>query len=149
MEKNDIEIIQMSIDNFEEIKDALITDFDDFWNIDTLKDELNQSNSLYIIAKEEKKILGFAGIKIILDEAELMNIVTKKDSRNCGIASNMIENIIKYCTKSGIKKINLEVNIQNSIAINLYKKYNFKEVGRRKKYYNNTDDAILMTLECT
>ena len=45
------------------------------------------------------------------------------------------------------KMYKLEVNIQNSIAINFYKKYNFKEVGLRKKYYDNTYDAILMKLE--
>ena len=39
--------------------------------------------------------------------------------------------------------ISLEVNENNESAINLYKKYKFEEVGRRKKYYNKKDDAIL------
>ena len=42
--------------------------------------------------------------------------------------------------------MNLEVNENNTSAIALYKKYNFKQVGLRKKYYNNTDNAILMSL---
>ena len=46
-----------------------------------------------------------------------------------------------------LKCVTLEVNVHNEIAINLYKKYNFIEVGRRKKYYNNIDDAIIMTKE--
>ena len=91
--------------------------------------------------------VGFAGLKIILDEADLMNIVTKKCCRHEGIASNIMDKLIEYCKQEKIKCINLEVNIQNSIAINFYKKYNFKEVGLRKKYYDNTYDAILMKLE--
>ena len=87
------------------------------------------------------------GLKIILDEADLMNIVTKKCCRHEGIASNIMDKLIEYCKQEKIKCINLEVNIQNSIAINFYKKYNFKEVGLRKKYYDNTYDAILMKLE--
>ena len=38
------------------------------------------------------------------------------------------------------------VNVNNKIAISLYKKYNFKEIGLRKKYYHNIDDALIMTL---
>ena len=41
--------------------------------------------------------------------------------------------------------ISLEVNEKNIIAINLYKNFGFEKVGRRKKYYNGIDDAIIMT----
>lgn len=144
--KNDVTISKMQLIDLEKIKQNLKTDYDDFWNVDTIYEELNSSNSIYIVAKNEEKILGFAGIKIILDEAELMNIVTKKDARNLGIATEMMKEIINLCKENNIKKINLEVNTKNSVAIKLYKNYNFTEVGLRKKYYNNTDDALLLTL---
>ena len=44
-----------------------------------------------------------------------------------------------------IKALTLEVNSNNIPAQKLYEKFNFKRVGLRKKYYNNTDDAIIMT----
>ena len=112
----------------------------------------NKKINIKKIKKQFKKksldniIVGFAGIKIILDTAELMNIVTKKSFRANGIGKLMLEYLINMCKKEKIKTLNLEVNSQNTIAINLYKKYNFKEVGLRKKYYNNTYDAILMSL---
>lgn len=134
--------------DFEEIKDILQTDFDDLWNPEVLKEELYSDNSKYIVAKSKNNnsIVGFAGIKIIMNEAELMNIVTRKNARNQGIAKSMIEFLISMCKDNNIKTLNLEVNTSNTIAINLYKKYNFKEVGLRKKYYNNTYDALLMSL---
>lgn len=142
-----MEINKMEQSDLEQIKDCLTSDFDAFWTYDVLKDELSYSNSKYIVAKTSNNtIVGFAGIKIILDEAEIMNIVTKKSNRGKGIASLMLKHIISNCKNNNIKIINLEVNCQNTIAINLYKKYNFKEVGLRKKYYNNTYDAILMSL---
>ena len=58
----------------------------------------------------------------------------------------MLEELIKIAKEKKLKDITLEVNVNNIPAINLYKKYNFKEVGIRKKYYNNSDDAIIMTL---
>lgn len=75
-----------------------------------------------------------------------MNIVVKKDHRGQGISNFILENTINFCKEAKIKSINLEVNVENTIAINLYKKYNFSKVGCRKKYYNNETDALLMTL---
>ena len=145
MENYKVEL--MSNNDLESIKKILQTEFDEFWNYEVLKQELASNNSKYIVAKTlDNIIVGFSGIKIILDTAELMNIVTKKIYRKNGIGKLMLEYLINYCKKIGIKTLNLEVNALNTIAINLYKKYNFKEVGLRKKYYNNTYDAILMSL---
>ena len=145
MEKFKIEM--MSLNDLETIKDILQTEFDEFWTYEILQQELLSNNSKYIVAKSlDNIIVGFAGIKIILDTAELMNIVTKKSFRENGIGKLMLEYLINMCKNGKIKTLNLEVNSQNTIAINLYKKYNFKEVGLRKKYYNNTYDAILMSL---
>ncbi len=146
MEKNNIVITKMQFEDLQNIKQNLQSDYDDFWDLDVISEELKCENSIYIVAKSQDEIMGFAGIKVILDEAELMNIVTKKDSRNLGIATKMMEKIIQICKENKVSKINLEVNVKNTIAINLYKKYNFEEVGLRKKYYNNTDDALLFTL---
>lgn len=145
--EQDFKIFEMTLDDLNLIKDNLTCDFDEFWNYEILKDELLSSNSRYIVTKNINNIIvGFCGIKIIFDTAEIMNIVTKKDFRSNGIGTLMLDYIIDYCKNNKIKNINLEVNSTNTVAINLYKKYNFKEVGLRKKYYNNTYDAILMSL---
>lgn len=142
----EINISTMTLDDLEHLKDILESEFDNFWNYDVLKNELSSDNSKYIVAKnKDNNIIGFAGIKLILDEAELMNIVTKKNMRHFGVASSMLDYLFSICRKQNIKLINLEVNTQNTIAINFYKKYNFVEVGLRKKYYDNTYDALLMT----
>ncbi len=145
MEKNKIEISVMSINDLESIQNILLDSFDNFWSYETLLEESHSQLSTIFVAKYNNEIVGFTGIKKICDEAELMNIVTRKDCRHYGIASATLEYIISFC--KNLSCINLEVNSENSIAINLYKKYNFKQVGLRKKYYNNIDDAILMTLK--
>lgn len=146
---NKIEISQMSISDFNQIKNSLFSDFDDFWNTSTLENELNNEDSYYIVAKSmsSTEIVGFAGMKIILDEADIMNIVTKKNKRNLGIASLMLEKLIYIAKEKNFKKLTLEVNYKNLTAIHLYKKFNFKEIAVRKKYYNNIDDAIIMQLQ--
>lgn len=60
-------------------------DFDDFWNINILKQELKSDTSFYIIAKSDSDIVGFAGINLILDEAHIANIAVRKDKRRLGV----------------------------------------------------------------
>lgn len=145
-----IYISQMTLEDLNIIKDCLFKDFDDFWSYNVLKHELENSqnlNSQYFVAKLEEEIIGFAGILTIIDEVNIMNIVVRKDNRNLGVGSLLLEKIIDVSKKQKSNLITLEVNENNLPAISLYKKYNFKQVGCRKKYYNNIDNAILMSLE--
>ena len=140
-----IEITKMTVSDLDSFSDKLITDFDDFWNYNVFKSELENENSKYIVAKQDNDIIGFAGIWIAIDIAHITNIVVKKDMRNNGIGSKLLQELINMCKELKMKDITLEVNEHNVVAINLYKKYEFKQVGLRKKYYNNTDNAIIMT----
>ena len=140
-----IKILPMTLDDLEGIKTELEEKYDKFWTYGILKSEIANINSRYIVAKDKDGIIGFAGIRIILDEAHLMNIVVKKEKRGKKIGNLLLENLIKISKDAKAKSITLEVNIKNKVAINLYKKFEFNEVGIRKKYYNNVDDALIMT----
>ena len=137
-------IEKMNLNHLENIKDTLYSEFDNFWTISTLKNELENSNTYYIIAKIDEEIVGFGGLNQILDEMQLNYIVTKKNKRNLGIASKILDNLISFANTKNITSITLEVNEKNLIAIKLYEKFGFKQIGLRKKYYNNIDNAILM-----
>ena len=137
-------IDKMTLQDLESIKDILEKEFDDFWNYNILKSELKNTNSIYLVCKQNEEIVGFAGITITLDTAELNNIVIKKSHRGQGLSSLLLTNLIEHAKQKFCIKINLEVASSNQIAINLYKKFDFKEVGLRKKYYNGKD-AILFT----
>ena len=136
----------MNLQDLENIKDCLLTNFDNFWSYNILKQELENGKSKYFVAKQENEIVGFAGILLIIDQVNIMNIVVKKDKRNFGIGSLLLEEIIRYSKIHNATSITLEVNEKNIPAIKLYKKYGFKQVGLRRKYYNNEDNAILMDL---
>ena len=140
-----MEINEMKVSDLDSIADNLQTDYDDFWNYNILKKEIENENSILIEAKDEQQdILGFAGIQIILDEVDITNIVTKKNERNKGVGTLLLNKIIEISTQKYLRKINLEVNENNEYAIKLYKKFKFQEIGRRKKYYNGTETAIIM-----
>ena len=143
----DITIEKMTKNHLEQIKDILQNEFDKFWNADVLKKELENPLSTYIVAINEGQVVGYAGVWQPLDEGHITNIVTKLDKRGNKIATKMLEELINIAKGRDLKCVTLEVNVHNDIAIKLYRKYNFKEVGKRPRYYNNTDDALIMTLE--
>ena len=140
-----MEITRMTLTDLEQMKNTLYSDFDNFWSYNVLKQELENENTTYIIAKEKEEVVGFAGISICIDEATLNNIVVKKSCRGRGIGGELLESLIDICSDLNLKTFTLEVNTTNEPAIRLYKKFGFKNLGTRKKYYNNTQDAYIMT----
>ena len=142
-----MEMHTMMLSDLEEIKNILQTDFDDFWNFEIFKEELANNNSDYLVLRYDDEIVCFGGIKIILDEANIMDIVTRKDKRNQGFARFVLNELINISKEQNCTSITLEVNENNLPAIHLYKLFDFKEVGRRKNYYKNGNTAILMTRE--
>lgn len=139
----DIKVEKMTLNDLENIQNILISDFDDFWNYNILKDELESENSIYIVAKSNKEIIGFAGIKILLDEADIMNIVTKKCYRNQGIGTLLLKNLISISKNLNLHSLSLEVNEENKTAIHLYENLGFKNIGIRKNYYKSKNGKIM------
>ena len=134
----------MKTEDLDLIADKLESDFDNFWNYNIFKSELENKNSKYLVAKIDNNIVGFAGIIPIIDEADISNIVVHKNFRNRKIGSCLLEGLINLSTNLNLKTINLEVRESNIPAIKLYEKYGFEICGLRKKYYNNTENAFLM-----
>lgn len=139
-------INKMSISHLEEIKDILSTEFDDFWTYSVFKSELENLNSKYFVAIENDEIVGFAGIWKAIDDMHITNIVTKISKRHLGIASMLLEKLIEVSKEENVNSLTLEVSENNTYAIKLYEKYNFKKIGLRKNYYAQNENAIIMTL---
>lgn len=143
--QNNIKIYNMQKEDVLYLKENII-EFDDFWTEKMLEDEYNNDISFGFIAKNDmNKIVGFAFLWEPPYEIHISNIVVKKDMRNNKIGSILLEKLIEIARQKKKDEITLEVNINNIYAIKLYEKYNFEKVGIRKKYYNNIDDALIMT----
>lgn len=123
-----VNISPMTISDLDEIKDILSSEFDDFWKYEIFKEELANNNSKYLVLRYNNEIISFGGIKIIIDEANLMDIVTKKNMRNQGFAKLLLEELIKLSKNNNCTSITLEVNENNLSAYSLYQKFNFEEV---------------------
>lgn len=141
-----LKFTKMTLSDLDEIENIFDTDFPSSWKISTLKSELMNESSKYIVVRSDNEIVGFAGVWFSVDDAHITNIVVKKSFRNMGIGSKLLEKLIDLTKENYKASLTLEVNTKNTYAQKLYNKYNFKNLGIRKKYYNGTDDAFIMTL---
>jgi len=117
--------------------------FSDPWSLDAILYEIE--NSVCLVAIKENTVLGHVTMRHILDEGHINNIAVKKDARQNGIGTKLLEALITEAKKNGITAITLEVRISNTPALSLYKKHSFEIHGYRKNYYSHpTEDAAIM-----
>lgn len=140
-----MEFREMTLDDLNKISNNL-NNFDDFWTVGIFKEELSNSNCHYIVAIQDDEIIGFGGISVVLDEANINNIAVRVDKRNCKIGTQILQKLIDISKDLDCSFITLEVNVQNSPAIKLYENFGFKNLGIRKNYYEGVVDAYIMAL---
>ena len=122
--------------------------FSDPWTGAQLAGELdNELLSLSAAVGEDGTVLGYAEVRVILDEGTLERIAVAPRYRRQGIAEALLDAYIQY-GREHLAFLTLEVRAGNAPAIALYEKLGFREVGRRKNYYRaEHEDALLMTVE--
>jgi len=92
-------------------------------------------------------LLGYAGFWTIADEAHISTIAVHPDWRGYKLGELLIWVMVQEAIGKGAGVVTLEVRVGNQVAINLYRKYGFTIVGRRKGYYrDNGEDAHIMAL---
>lgn len=94
----------------------------------------------YII---DDKVIGYLDYSLIYDRMEIDNFTVLEEYRNQGIGTKLLAHLISIAIEYRVINITLEVRMSNDIAINLYKRFGFREVALRKFYYGD-EDGILM-----
>lgn len=121
--------------------------FETPWSLNAFKMELKSDIALYIVARDEDKVVGYGGLWNILNEGHITNIAVSEEFRNKGIGSKILSELIEVSKSKNTSSMTLEVRRNNESAKHLYKKYGFEEAGVRPKYYaDNNEDAIIMWL---
>lgn len=122
--------------------------FNDPWSENSIASELDNKLSLWLVALEDDKVVGYVGSQTVLGETDMMNIAVHPDYRKQGIGTALIVGLIGALEKRGSHSLMLEVRVSNETAISVYRKLGFDEVGRRKNYYRNPkEDALILRKE--
>ncbi|HEY8395030.1 MAG TPA: ribosomal protein S18-alanine N-acetyltransferase [Thermaerobacter sp.] len=99
----------------------------------------------YIVARFEGRLVGYAGMWCILDEAHVTTIAVDPDFRGRGIGDRLLTALEERALRQGCRRMTLEVRVSNHVAQRLYKRHGFRACGLRPGYYtDNGEDAIVM-----
>ena len=121
--------------------------FDSPWSRKSIEDELANPCARYLVARENGEVIGYAGMWLVIDEGHVTNVAVREDKRGLGIGKELMKQLIQLAADSGMIWMTLEVRRSNKVAQNLYHSFGFIDVGYRKRYYENNEDALLMGLE--
>lgn len=144
-----IDISPMTGEDIEAVYDIECLSFKTPWSLESFKTEIYRNSAAkYLVAKLDGKVVGYAGMWIILDEGHITNIAIHPEHRGKKIGDALVKALIELAKENGVSRMTLEVRTSNWPAINLYKKHGFCECGVRKGYYQDSgEDALIMWLE--
>ena len=115
------------------------------WSKNMFKEEISGKFSHYYVVEEDSRAVAYMGMWSLSGEGHITNVAVKKDCRRKGYAKALISHFVEIAKQENLEFLTLEVRATNEPAIALYKSFGFVPVGMRKKYYDNKDDAYLLT----
>ena len=151
MEENrmNVRIVPMNADHLDEVAELERICFSVPWSRNMLAEELDNLLSAFLVALDDSdKVVGYAGVQVILDEGYITSVAVRPECRRQGIAAKLLQVFLDFAKANQLAFLTLEVRASNYDAIALYGSRGFRSVGRRKNYYEHPkEDAIIMTLE--
>lgn len=122
--------------------------FPRYWNREAFTDFFSVKGTCAFLVEENENPVAMVVYRISFDQADILTIAVLPQWRRKGLAEKMLSEMLVRCKNAGVKKMFLEVEEGNISAFNLYEKSGFKQIGRRKLYYQQLDgsytDALVM-----
>ena len=151
MEENrmHVRIVPMNGDHLDEVAELERICFSVPWSRNMLAEELDNLLSAFLVALDDNdRVVGYAGLQVVLDEGYITNVAVRPECRRQGIAAKLLQVFLDFAKANKLAFLTLEVRASNYDAIALYGSRGFRSVGRRKNYYEHPrEDALIMTLE--
>ena len=111
---------------------------------DMLEMAIRSDLAYYYAYFEGNELLGYISTMFDGEIIEILNFCVNKNHQGKGIGKKLLAYVLSYLNTIGAKSSILEVRQSNIKAIGLYKKIGYKEISKRKNYYNNGEDALVL-----
>ncbi|WP_256077468.1 ribosomal protein S18-alanine N-acetyltransferase [Massilia sp. YIM B04103] len=121
------------------------------WSRTNFADSLNQGYQAWVLRDASRELLGYFLIMGVVDEAHLLNVAVAARWQGKGLGRFLLNQSAACARGLGMESMLLEVRPSNERALDIYRRYGFIEIGRRKGYYpaanQQREDAIVMRFE--
>lgn len=140
-------IDRMMLKDVERVYDISKNSFSKPWSLNAIQEELYNTMSYYLVARDDfGKAIAFIGSWLVFDECQITNIAVDEDYRRKNVGQRLLERFIGDMKSKDMSYIFLEVRESNEPAKKFYEKNSFTYTGMRKRFYQDGENALLMTL---
>ena len=143
-----MDLIQMNETHVSQVAQLERLCFSMPWSENSIRYELTNPLALWLVAVDGDMVAGYVGSQSVMGEADMMNLAVLPDYRRQGIGEMLVKRLVEELTANAVSSLTLEVRASNTVAIELYNKLGFAQVGRRPNYYKNPkEDALILRKE--
>ena len=137
---------RMTNDDVPAVYDIEVATFPTPWTLDSFYYEMNENQYAdYLVAEEDGQLVGFCGLWLVIDAAQITNVAVVEAARGKKIGEGLMREAMRIAKEANMDVMSLEVRVSNVVAQNLYRKLGFQDGGIRKGYYtDNQEDALVM-----
>jgi ribosomal-protein-alanine N-acetyltransferase len=98
----------------------------------------------YVVGLLETEVVAYGGLMFAVDEAHITNIAVDPEFQRRGFARRVLLELANVAIDRGFTALTLEVRVSNTAAQAMYRRFGFAPAGIRQRYYENTEDALVM-----
>lgn len=115
------------------------------WHKESFLEMIQNPDACYLVGLMGEEVVASCGLRNIVGDGEITNVVTKGSMRSKGIGKQLLLQLLEEGIKMGVEAFTLEVRKSNNAAIHLYESLGFVTEGIRKNFYEEpTEDALIM-----
>lgn len=143
-----VKIVPMAAEHLDRLEQLERMCFSRPWSKKMLAEELDNQCAAFLVAvePETEKAVGYAGLLVVADEGYITNVAVDPSCRRQGVAAQLLQVFDNFAKGNHLAFLTLEVRPSNTAAIALYQGFGFREVGRRRNYYDlPKEDALILT----
>lgn len=118
------------------------------WSLANFEDSLRSGYQAWVLRAPDGELLGYFLVMAVVDEAHLLNVAVAASRQGQGLGRLLLNQSVACARGLGMESMLLEVRPSNTRALEIYERYGFKHIGRRKGYYpaanQQREDALVM-----
>lgn len=141
-------IRRMNDQDIDQVSELDRLSFSSPWSKEIFYREIENPYAHYFVLDNKSEIIGYAGMWIVMEDAQITNIAIHPDYRRNKLGEKLFQHIFYYAMQAGVRRLSLEVRVSNIAAQRLYRKFGLVPGGIRKNYYtDNQEDALVMWVD--
>ena len=132
------------------VKDALVIEEQVYpkpWTAGVFNSEIDlarKGERHYVVGLMGGEVAAYGGLMLALDEAHVTNIAVEPRFHRRGLATRVLLHLVREAIARGYEALTLEVRVSNEAAREMYRSFGFAPAGIRQRYYESSEDAIVM-----